>query len=865
MASMDLSDYLLRDSFTSQDEYFRIIADYTYDWEYLLLPDKRLGYVSPSCKRITGYNAQNFLTSPELLIEIVHPKDKASFSLHMDNILRNIKVSSLEFRIIDRNGNEHWIGQKSQPVFLENGEYLGCRISNREISDTKIAEKKVQTSLRRFRQFVANSNDGILLVNTLGEVCEWNKSQEKITGIKQSEVIGEPFWIVRSKLKYSNEDQKFTHEFNEDQILELLKTGKGKLVNRTLEWVIDPKNERNRYIQERYFSITTEEGFQLGCITRDITEIKKSSLELEMIVENRTRQLQKEIITRQQAEAELTNYFEIEHTLLKISRIFIQNQNLQETIPLVLQRIASVTKSDNVTLYVNNKSGNCIETIFEWITSREVSRRSNPISLTLENLFFFCIDKLWAGRNIHISDCDISDETYKLENHRTVFPDHTSVILIPIISNQDYLGVLRFDYVEKNNKSGVERNDRFLEILAQIISGALERGKIMDILERQVKDRTQDIHILYEIASLVSKPNDVVGILKSSLDLLMNSSINIGAGFIHFQGNENEEYNLVYCSNLIESSIKMISFRSISNNLREKIINTNRPIIIPDLRKQSEIPIEICMDRYYSYIGIPIWVKGRLIGVLSLLGDNFDQLTLDNITLLTAVGDQIGGAIEGEQLRARAKEAAVIEERQRLARELHDSVTQYLYSLTLLTKGWQREVDTANPNEIKQWLEHASDITGIALKEMRLLLYALHPQTMLDREGLIGSINRYLEKIESQGIIKTYLTVDSNIHLPQNIEYELFRIVQESLTNVVKHSQATNITVSIKDTRDYVEFQVKDNGVGFDLDDLAKGKGLGITLMHERANDIKSTFSIDSKPGNGTKITIRVNTTQFAS
>ena len=782
----------------------------------------------------------------------------------MENILRNQKVSSSEFRIIDSKGKEHWIGQKCQPVFIGNGQFIGCRVSNREITDVKQAKNRLHANLRRFRQFVANSNDGIMLVNSHGLVSEWNNSQELISGIKKTEAIGKPFWEVRIHIKFTAINPESSFEFNKEKILNILKTGRGELVNHTVDWLSNVNIESGRYIQEHYFTIATGEGYQLGCITRDITEIKEFSIELESICENRTRQLQKEINIRQQAENELTKHLEIEHTLSKISRIFIQNQNLQETVPLALQRLATVTKADNVTLYVNNKSGNSIETIYEWIASKDTSRRIQPTSVSLETMFPFCIDKLWAGNNIYISDCDIRGETFKLENHRNVFPNYTLIILIPVISNQEYLGVIRYDYVEINNNSGIERNCRFLEIISQIISGALERGKIMDTLERQVKDRTQDIRILYEIASLVSKPNDVVGILKSSLDLLMNSPLNIGAGFIHFQGNEHEEYHLVYCSNLTERTAELISYHSIINNLRDQIINTNRPIIIPDLRKQTEIPIEICMDRYYSYIGIPIWVKGKLIGVLSLLGDNFDQLTIDNITLLTAVGDQIGGAIEGEQLRARAKEAAVIEERQRLARELHDSVTQYLYSLMLLTKGWQRDVDTANPNEIKQWLEHAGDITGIALKEMRLLLYALHPQTMLDREGLIGSINRYLENIESQGIIKTIFKVDSSIHLPQNIEYELFRIVQESITNVVKHAKATKIMVSIVDNRDYVEFQIKDNGIGFDPVNMVKGKGMGITLMHDRANDIKSTFNIESKPGNGTKITIRVNSTQFA-
>ena len=111
--------------------------------------------------------------------------------------------------------------------------------------------------------------------------------------------------------------------------------------------------------------------------------------------------------------------------------------------------------------------------------------------------------------------------------------------------------------------------------------------------------------------------------------------------------------------------------------------------------------------------------------------------------------------------------------------------------------------------------------------------------------------------------MKTIFTVDSNIELPPNIEYELFRIVQESLTNVIKHAEATKLMVSIKNARDYIELQINDNGVGFDPAALKSKKGLGITLMRDRASNIKSTFSIVSKPGDGTKITVRVNSKQF--
>jgi PAS domain S-box-containing protein len=846
-------------------DFFKTIADYTYDWEYFLLPDQRLSYVSPSCKRITGYDVENFLNSPELMIKIVHPGDRARFINHLDRTLRQKKLTSIEFRILDRKGKVRWIGQKSQPVFLKNGEYLGCRSSNREITDIKLAQIKLNESLRKLRGFIAHSGDGVFLVNSQGLICEWNSMQEKISGIPKPEVMGQPFLEIRKLINYSSLNENFPVDFTENSIQKILKTGKGKLENNTFEWVIKSENGSERFIQEHYFTIKSGMKYQLGCLSRDITGIKRSSLDLEMIAEKRTQQLLDEVQIRQQAEIELTKHLKIEHCLSKISRILIQNVNLKETIPLVLRRLALVSDADRVSLFVCNKMGAEIEAIYEWKTTTGASRRIHPDLLYIDNLFSFNINDLRTGKIVDGSDHAFCIGTQSEIDPQKMDPDVKFSFLVPVISVQEFLGIIRFDFGELK-RSSVKEGEHFLEIMSQIIGGALERGRMLDALERQIEDRTQDIHILHKIASLVNKPTGVNDILKSSLDILMDSPIHIGAGFIHFQGNENQEDTLVYYKNVPEESTRWIRPIFKSDILREKLISTMRIILIPDLRQQSDIPLEICMDRYFSYIGIPIWVQGRLMGLLSLMGENFDELTLDNITLLSAVGDQIGSAIEGEYLRIRAKEAAVIEERQRLARDLHDSVTQYLYSLVLLIKGWRRDVDKAqSTDEIKDWFGQANEITSMALKEMRLLLYTLHPQTMLDREGLIGSINRYMEKMEIQGKMKTVFKVDSIIDLPPDVEYELFRIVQESLNNVIKHAGATKLLVSIKNARDYVELQINDNGVGFDLSAMQEKKGLGITLMRERANNIKSFFSITSKPNEGTKVTIRVNTKHFKS
>ncbi len=127
------------------EEKYRMLADFTYDWEYWLGPDGRYIYVSPSCERITGYRAEEYLADPALLERIVHPDDRALVADHLKQVMLHssdqaIDLRAIDFRIITRSGEERWIGHYCQPVYDPTGQYLGQRGSNRDITERKQAE-----------------------------------------------------------------------------------------------------------------------------------------------------------------------------------------------------------------------------------------------------------------------------------------------------------------------------------------------------------------------------------------------------------------------------------------------------------------------------------------------------------------------------------------------------------------------------------------------------------------------------------------------------------------------------------------------------------------------------------------------------
>ena len=212
--------------------------------------------------------------------------------------------------------------------------------------------------------------------------------------------------------------------------------------------------------------------------------------------------------------------------------------------------------------------------------------------------------------------------------------------------------------------------------------------------------------------------------------------------------------------------------------------------------------------------------------------------------------------VENARLRQEVDRAAVMRERSRLARELHDSVTQQLYSLTLLAEGWRRLAHNGKLDGQTDYLAELGAIAQQALKEMRLLVHELRPSA-LEQDGLLGALHQRLEAVERRSGVEKRLLADDLLDLPSPIEEEMYGIIQEALNNALKHAAATTVTVRVGIVGREVRAEISDNGVGFEAS--ASGRsGLGLTSMQERADKLGATLTIDSAPNAGTKVTLQV-------
>jgi signal transduction histidine kinase len=210
-----------------------------------------------------------------------------------------------------------------------------------------------------------------------------------------------------------------------------------------------------------------------------------------------------------------------------------------------------------------------------------------------------------------------------------------------------------------------------------------------------------------------------------------------------------------------------------------------------------------------------------------------------------------------EALRESEKEKAVAEERSRLARELHDSVTQSLYSLTLFAEAARHMVEEIGEENIEQHIGQIGVIGQQALKEMRLLVYELQPPE-LEREGLVRTLRKRLEAVEGRAGVDAHLEVDEFVNLPGDVEQELYWIAQEALNNTLKHAAAGSVVVYLRESNGRVEMEIADDGVGFNPEDTPDQGGLGLKSIHERAEQIGGSVTIRSQPGEGTSVKVNI-------
>jgi signal transduction histidine kinase len=280
------------------------------------------------------------------------------------------------------------------------------------------------------------------------------------------------------------------------------------------------------------------------------------------------------------------------------------------------------------------------------------------------------------------------------------------------------------------------------------------------------------------------------------------------------------------------------------------------PILLDDIRRHPRFS-------YYpahhptltDFLGVPITHRGSVLGNLFVSGHRSGHFTKADARRLETLAAYAGVAIANAELYARSQRLAVMEERNRVARELHDAATQTLFSLVLAARA---AALSTRDQEARATIAGFEERTTSALQELRSLVHALRPKS-LEADGLAATLTDHAEALRTSGVA---IVVDAaeGIHLPLETEHALLRIAQEALNNAIRHAPLSSVRVTLRAGANAVTLRVHDDGPGFTPAALLHTRrGMGLATMRERADEIGSRFAIRSS-GKGTTVTVTVPT-----
>jgi signal transduction histidine kinase len=377
-------------------------------------------------------------------------------------------------------------------------------------------------------------------------------------------------------------------------------------------------------------------------------------------------------------------------------------------------------------------------------------------------------------------------------------------------------------------------------------------------LEQKVADRTKELATLNTIAAEVSQSLDVEQILSRALEEVLKV-MDMQCGQAYRLDADRQTLIAVTKRGLTDRFAKKLAKLPLSASLAGHAAEAKQPIVrrVVDY-PQGEMKALIVEEGLQLVVSIPLLVHGECVGAMNIGTRTPRCLTTEEMSLLAAVGHQVGVAVENATLYEQAQELAVMKERNRLARDLHDSVTQALYGVTLYAEAAARQLASGETTLAGQHLHEIRDIGQESLTEMRLLIFELRlPE--LKQEGLAASLQARLEAVEGRVGLETMFHAQIREPLPAQVEEGLYRIAQEALNNTLKHAHATRVQVALSQNGRSVSLAVTDNGVGFDPAELKDQRGFGLRGMAERAEKLGAVLAVESSPGQGTTIRVEVS------
>jgi hypothetical protein len=379
-------------------------------------------------------------------------------------------------------------------------------------------------------------------------------------------------------------------------------------------------------------------------------------------------------------------------------------------------------------------------------------------------------------------------------------------------------------------------------------------------LEEVVVERTQELTSFLDLTMLIGDDRTLIEVLDSALDRIIDLG-KCHAVCLHLIEKDESQLKILTSRGLSETQHNKLRILPLEPGLSDWFSNDYKPELILDLSTAPSHYTYLRIDDYSYYLGIQLETRNQVFGLLSYYREEKQPFSLDDISLLTALAEQIRIVIENHRLRDEIEEIAVISERQRLARDMHESINQSLYSLSLFALAGQEATEDGDTERLANSLERIEAIALDARREMRLLLHQLQPP-ILTEKSLAEALHQRIASVERRLGIEVDYQVDGHIDLPQRVAEGLYWAAIEAMNNSLQHADTCQMTVHLKMAAQTLTLKITDDGRGFDREQVSTG--LGMKNIQERVEKLDGNLTISSAPDAGTTVEIVVHVTDVS-
>jgi two-component system nitrate/nitrite sensor histidine kinase NarX len=373
---------------------------------------------------------------------------------------------------------------------------------------------------------------------------------------------------------------------------------------------------------------------------------------------------------------------------------------------------------------------------------------------------------------------------------------------------------------------------------------------------RRIKQKNHSLEILYDVAANINAARDLEELLTRFLHTLKNA-VDARAGMVRMLTSDGN-MQLIASSGLDQEVIKREQLISVERCLCGKAAQSGEVYALDDLQGCGQfVGRPFFDDKKVEMIAVPLRYRGKILGVYNLFTEQHGLVEREDVkNLLTSIGHHLGMAIEKARLDEEANLLSIMEERTRLANELHDSLAQSLASLKFQVRVLDELLHSGEESALWQELELIENSLDEAYTELRELI--AHFRAPVDKRGLVPAVEQAVERFRRDSGTSAFLQLEwDEANLPAEVDVQVLRIIQEALANIRKHSEANAVRVLMRAGKDgHYMVLIEDDGIGIQDREIDGGPGehLGLKILQERSARIGGDLKIESEAGEGTRV-----------